>query len=332
VRPTRTSIGFLLSVVLVLAAACGDAGSASSDGATAPTGTGGDSTATGPTGSTATDASFPVTITDDDGVAVTIDSEPERIVTFAPSATEIVFALGLGDRLVGVSGPFDDYPAEATRIDQVGGAGDFGVDPNVEQVVALEPDLFLTIKGGDQWKGRLRELGVPVVTLDATDLDDLLGDIEVAGLITGATGPAGALVADLRAQADEVETALSGAEPVRCFYETFYPPLYTVGPGTFIYDLLERAGCDPVTSSSDQQYPEWSVEDLVDQSPDVYLVSSESGATPNAVARRAGFDAIAAVEAGRVVPIASDLAERPGPRIVLGLRLIAEALHPEAFD
>ena len=104
-----------------------------------------------------------------------------------------------------------------------------------------------------------------------------------------------------------------------------------MGPGTFIYDLLERAGCDPVTSSSDQQYPEWSVEDLVDQSPDVYLVSSESGATPKTVARRAGFDGIAAVEAGRVVPIESDLAERPGPRIVLGLRLIAEALHPEAF-
>ena len=322
-RPTRTSIGFLLSVVLMLAAACGDAGSTSPDGATAPT---------GPTGSAAPEASFPVTITDDDGVSVTIDSEPERIVTFAPSATEIVFALGLGERLVGVSGPFDDYPAEATQIDQVGGAGDFGVDPNVERVVALEPDLFLTIKGGDQWKGRLRELGVPVVTLDATDLDDLLGDIEVAGRITGATGPAEALVADLRAQADEVEAALTGVEPVRCFYETFYPPLYTVGPGTFIYDLLERAGCDPVTSSSDQQYPEWSVENLVDQSPDVYLVSSESGATPKAVARRAGFDAIAAVETGRVVPIESDLAERPGPRIVLGLRLIAEALHPEAFS
>lgn len=321
-RPARTSIGFLLLVVLVLAAACDDAGSTSSDGATA---------ATGPTGATAPEASFPVTITDDDGVSVTIQSEPERIVTFAPSATEIVFALGLGDRLIGVSGPFDDYPAEAAEIQPVGGAGDFGVDPNIEQVVALEPDLFLTIKGGDQWKGRLRELGVPVVTLDATDLDDLLADIEVAGRITGATAEADALVADLGAQAEEVEAALSGVEPVSCFYETFYPPLYTVGPGTFIYDLLERAGCEPVTSSSDQQYPEWSVENLVDQGPDVYLVSSESGATPKAVARRAGFEAIAAVEAGRVVAIESDLAERPGPRIVLGLRLIAEALHPEAF-
>jgi iron complex transport system substrate-binding protein len=119
---------------------------------------------------------------------------------------------------------------------------------------------------------------------------------------------------------------------VSCFYETFYPPLYTVGPGTFIYDLLERAGCDPVTASAGQQYPEWSVEDLVDQSPDVYLVSSESGASPRAVARRAGFEAIDAVAEGRVAPIDSSLAERPGPRIVQGLLLIAEALHPDAFD
>jgi iron complex transport system substrate-binding protein len=233
---------------------------------------------------------------------------------------------------VGVSGPFDDYPAEAEAIQEIGGAGDFGVDPNIEQVVALEPDLFLTIKGGDQWKARLRDLGFPVVTLDAANLDDLLGDLEVAGRIMGATGEAATLVADLQAQAAEVEEAVAGVEPVTCFYETFYPPLFTVGPGTFIYDLLERAGCDPVTATSDQQYPEWSVESLVAESPEVYLVSSESGASPRAVARRPGFDAIDAVAQGRVIPIESDLAERPGPRIVQGLRIIAEALHPEAFE
>jgi iron complex transport system substrate-binding protein len=303
----------------MLVAACGAADSTSSDGSS-PDATGSSS------------AAFPITITDDDGVEVTIASEPRRIVTFAPSATEIVFALGVGDRLVGVSGPFDDFPAEATEIEQVGGAGDFGVDPNIEELVSLQPDLFLTIKGGDQWKDRLRDLGVPVVTLDATDLDDLLADIEVAGRITGATEEADALVAEMQAEADAIETALAGVEPVSCFYETFYPPLYTVGPGTFIYDLLERAGCDPVTASADQQYPAWSVEDLVDRSPEVYLVSSESGASPRAVARRPGFEAIDAVARGRVAPIDSDLAERPGPRILQGLRLIAEALHPDVFD
>ena len=315
-RPIRSILVVPLLALSLSVAACGD------DPAVTPP-------AAGPT--SATGAGFPVTITDDDGVSVTLDAPPERIVTFAPSMTEIVFALGLGDRLVGVSGPFDDFPPEAADIEEVGGAGDFGVDPNIEQVVGLEPDLFLTIKGGDQWKRRLRDLGVPVVTLDAADLDDLMDDIEVAGRITGAGDAAAAVVGDLRAQAEEVEAAVAGTPRVTCFYETFFPPLYTVGPGTFIYDLLERAGCDPVTSSAGQQYPQWSVEDLVDQGPDVYLVSSESGAGPNAVARRAGFEAIAAVAAGRVFAIDSSLAERPGPRIVEGLRLIAEALHPEAF-
>ncbi len=325
-RPTRTLIGVPLLALLLLGAACSDASSPASGPSPAGPSPAGDTA-----GEPSPPSAFPVTITDDDGVRVTIEAEPQRIVTFAPSATEIVYALGLGDRLVGVSGPFDDYPAAAKKVQEVGGAGDFGVDPNIEQVVSLEPDLFLTIKGGDQWKDRLRELGVPVVTLDATDLDDLMQDIEVAGRITGAGEAAAAVAEDLGEQAAEVEAAVGDLEPVSCFYETFYPPLYTVGPGTFIYDLLERAGCDPVTASSDQQYPQWSVEDLVRQSPEVYLVSSESGASAEQVARRAGFDAISAVAGGRVVAIESDLAERPGPRIVQGLRLLAEALHPEAF-
>ena len=320
-RPIRTTLLLPLVALSLMAGAC--------SGGTEPAAAAGPTSARGSTDAT---ASFPVTITDDDGVAVTIRAEPHRIVTFAPSMTEIVFALGLGDRLVGVSGPYDDYPAAATKITQVGGAGDFGVDPNIEQVVGLEPDLFLAIEGGDQWKDRLRDLGVPVVTLDASNLDDLLDDIEIAGRITGAGDDAAAVVEDLRSQVDEIQAALAGTEAVSCFYETFYPPLFTVGPGTFIYDLLERAGCDPVTSSADQQYPQWSVEDLVAESPHVYLVSSESGSGARAVAARAGFDAIAAVAAGRVFPIDASLAERPGPRIVLGLRQIAQALHPEAFD
>lgn len=318
-RPTRTRAGLLPAVLLLLAAACADAGPSVS-----PSGGGPSS----PAGSA---AAFPATVTDDDGVTVTIQAEPERIVTFAPSATEIVFALGLGERLVGVSGPFDDFPPEARRVAEVGGAGDFGVDPNIEQVVSLQPDLFLTIKGGDQWKERLRDLGVPVVTLDATDLDDLLEDIRTVGRITGATEGAESLANQMQAEAQGIADALAGRPAVTCFYETFYPPLYTVGPGTFIYDLLERAGCDPVTAPADQQYPEWSVEDLVRQSPEVYLVSSESGSSPRAVAKRAGFQAVSAVAAGRVVPVNADLVERPGPRVLAGLRLLAEALHPDVL-
>ncbi len=275
--------------------------------------------------------SFPVTITDDDGVPVTLDAPPQRIVTFAPSATEIVFALGLGERLVGVSGAFDDYPAAAKGIDEIGGAGDFGVDPNIEKVVSLRPDLFLTISGGEQWKKRLRDLGVPVFTTDSTDVADVFHDIETVGLLTGTVDAAEAVVSRMRGEAADVERLVDGDPEVTCFYEVYYPPLTTVGPDTFIGDLLARAGCRSVSARARSDYPQWSVEDLVRQDPQVYLVSSESGASPRAVASRPGFDAVAAIAAGRVVPIDADLVSRPGPRVVDGLLLLARALHPEAF-
>ena len=278
-----------------------------------------------------TGASFPVTITDDDGVAITLNAPPQRIVTFAPSATEVVFALGLGDRLVGVAGAFDDYPAAAKGIDEIGGAGDFGVDPNIEKVVSLRPDLFLTIAGGDQWKERLRDLGVPVFITDSTDLADVFHDIETIGRLTGTVDAAGAIVARMQAAAADVEARVAGDPAVRCFYEVYYPPLTSVGPDTFIGDLLGRAGCRSVSARAKSDYPQWSVEDLVRQDPEVYLVSSESGATPKAVASRPGFDAVAAIAAGRVIPVDADLVSRPGPRVADGLRLLARALHPEAF-
>lgn len=270
-------------------------------------------------------AAFPVTLVDDDGVEVTIEAEPQRIVTFAPSMTEIVFALGLGERLVGVSGPFDDYPAEAQEVEQVGGAGDFGVDPNVERVVALEPDLFLTISGGDAWKAELRDLGVPVVTLNATDFADLLVDIQIVGELTGASAQAEALVADMATRAENV--AAQATERVTCFFEVYYPPLTTVGPNTFVFDLLERAGCDPVTSDAVSDYPEWSVDDLVADGPHVYLATPESAKSPRAIAERPGFGGIPAVVSGDVVLVDGDLVTRPGPRVVEGLELLATALH-----
>lgn len=316
-RPFRSLLRVLVALLL-LAPAC-----ARSDGP-APAGTA-SSSATG------TAAPFPVTIVDDDGVSVTLDAPPQRIVTFAPSATEILFALGLGDRIVGVSGPYDDYPQAAKRIEQVGGAGEFGVEPNLEKVISLQPDLLLTISGGEQWKKRLRDLGVPVFTIDATDLEDLLHDIGTVGRLTGAVDAADALTAGMRAEDQDIEQRVAGEPPVTCFFEVFYPPLTTVGPDTFIADLLRGAGCDSVSESAKSDYPEWSVDDLVRESPQLYLVSSESGASPAAVAKRPGFDAIAAVADGHVVPIDSDLVSRPGPRIVDGLRELAEALHPNAF-
>jgi len=276
-------------------------------------------------------SSFPATLRDDDGVSVTIKAPPRRIVTFAPSNTEIVFALGLGARLVGVSGKFDNYPPAARSIPSVGGSGQFGVDPNVERVVALHPDLMLAISGGDEWKKRLRDLGITVFTINATDFADLLHDIRTVGEITGTTPAATALTSRMAAQAQSIAAKASTESPVKCFFEAFYPPLTTVGPRTFIFDLLKRAGCDPVSAAAKSDYPEWSVDQLAAQSPAIYLVASESGVSPAQVERRPAFGAIAAVRQRHVYLIESDLISRPGPRVVLGLLALARILHPALF-
>jgi iron complex transport system substrate-binding protein len=308
-------VGGLLAILLVLSACA----RSTAPGAPAPS-----ARNSGPSA-----AAFPVTITDDDGQRVTLPSEPHRIVTFAPSMTETLFALGIGDRVVGVAGKYDDYPPAATRIQEVGGAGDFGVDPNIEEVVSLQPDLYLTISGGEQWKQQLRGVGVPVVTRDATDFPDLLRDIDTIGRITGTTGAAEALTSDMQRRADQVATTVDQAGgPVSCFFEVYYPPLTTVGPNTFIFDLLKRAGCDPVMSSAKTDYPQWSVEKLVAEDPAVYLATPESAKSAKAVASRPGFDALSAVTDGHVILVDSDLVTRPGPRVIDGLEELAAALLP----
>ncbi len=196
----------------------------------------------------------------------------------------------------------------------------------------LEPDLVLTSFFGGEWKERLRGLGVPVFTTIAESFEDALADIETVGRLTGAGEEAQVLTSEMRAAAEAVAEALAAEEPVTCFFEIgFNGGFFTVGPGAIEYELLERAGCDPVTSEAMDPYPQWSVEALVEEDPGVYLVAEESGGTAEAIADRPGFGDLTAVVEGRVVLVDSDLVSRPGPRLLLGLRSLAEALHPDAL-
>jgi iron complex transport system substrate-binding protein len=269
-----------------------------------------------------TGAAFPLTISDDEGHETTLRAPPQRIVTFAPSHTEILFALGLEERLVGVSGSFDDYPVEARSIEHVGTAS--GTEPNIEKVVSLEPDLLLTAFIGGEWKDRLRELGVPVFTTLASDFDDALADIVTVGRLAGAEEAAEELVAALRRRAEALESEAAAAEPVTCFLEL--SDLFTVGPGALEFDLLERGGCEPVTASASEPYPQWSIEQLVKDDPDVYL-ASEFGQSVEDVIDRPGIRSLRAVRNGDVHLVNGDLISRPGPRLVEGLETLAEALH-----
>jgi iron complex transport system substrate-binding protein len=279
-----------------------------------------------PLRSLAPETAFPVTHTDDEGVEVTIPSEPQRLVTFAPSHTETLFALGLGDRVVGVSGSFDDFPPQAKSLEPVAGGG--GTEPNIEKVVALEPDLLLTAFIGGEWKDRLRELGIPVFTTLASSFDDALEDIATVGRLTGATREAGKIVQRMQAKVGHITVRAQEAGPVTCFLEL--SDLFTVGPGALEFDLLERAGCEPITAEADQPYPQWSVERLVSDDPDVFL-ASEYGQEVEQVADRPGIRNLRAVREGRLYLVDGDLISRPGPRLADGVEELAQALHPDLF-
>lgn len=271
-------------------------------------------------------AAFPVTVTDDADRSVTVEAAPERIVSLAPGNTEILFALGLGDKVVGVTS-YDDYPAEVKDIEKV---GDFA-GPNMEAVAAADPDLVLATSGVQaDVIAKLEELGATVLAIDPTSLDGLYEDIEEVGAVTGTGTEAETLVADMRAEGEEIAELVAGREPVTVFVEIGQNPLFTVGDGTLIDELLSAAGGDNVVTS--KGYVPYSAEELVKADPAVYMATHSSASDIASIGKRAGYAELQAVKSGRVVILDDNLTSRPGPRIMEGLRLIAEGLHPDAFE
>ncbi len=277
-----------------------------------------------------------VTLTDSLGNEVTLFTPPKRIVSLAASNTEIIFAIGAGDRLVGRD-EFSDYPVEALDVESIG-----SLYPNVntEVLVALQPDLVLAagITNPDDVTALL-ELGLTVyATSFASTLDDIYADVLAVGELTGETTAAQAVVHDMQARVRAVEkfTATVSARPT-VFYEidaTDPSKPWTSGPGSFIDLLITTAGGVNIGAISGEAYWQISLEELVQQDPQIIVLgSSKYGRqTPGVVAKRAGWGHIAAVIAGDVHTFDDDLVSRPGPRLVQGLEALASIFHPELTE
>jgi cobalamin transport system substrate-binding protein len=275
------------------------------------------------------EVAFPLTVVDDEGTEVTIESAPERIISLSPANTETVFALGAADRLVGGT-DFDDYPPEAAELTDV--ATYTGVI--MEQVVALDPDLILA--AGNAFTppddiARLRELGYPVVVLYAPDVATVMQDIELIGATVGATDEAAALTAEMGAQMEAIESqaAATGSDP-DVFYELgAEPEIYAPAPDSFLADMIVRAGGEPITTADAAL---WSIplEELVVADPDVIVLGDANyGTCPDEVAARAGWAGMTAVVNGDVRTVDDVPITRPGPRLARGLASLARAIHPE---
>ena len=271
----------------------------------------------------ASSATFPVTITDDASRTVTIKAEPKRIVSLAPANTEMVFALGLGDRVVGVT-TYDDYPAEVTKIAKI---GDF-TTPNLEAIAAAKPDLILATAGVQaDVLAKLEGLGATVIAIDPQTIDGVYTDIDRIGQATGATSKAAALVDTMKSDVDTVRKSVEGTPAVSAFIEIGQNPLYTAGPGTLLDELITIAGGKNVVSQSG--WVAYSAEQLIKADPQVYLATKGSSSDPASVEKRAGYSGLSAVKNGRIVILDDNLVSRPGPRLVQGLKQIVAGLHPE---
>lgn len=263
-------------------------------------------------------------IVDDYGRNVTVPQPVERIVSLAPSNTEILFALGLDDKVVGVD-QASNYPPEAQDKTIVGGY--FG-GYNLEVITVLDPQLILASSiNSEQLIGDLENRSFAVVVLDASDIDGVFDDIELVGSITDAAAEAEGLVSNLTARVETIADLTLGVETPSVYIE-LDNNLWTYGPGSFGDDLLGLAGGENIAGSMGSPWVKLDEEFVVSSSPEVIITVF----TPvEEIKSRPGWSDISAIQNDNVFAVDGDLISRPGPRIVDGLEELAHLIHPELF-
>lgn len=268
------------------------------------------------------------TITDDIGRSVAIAARPQRIISLAPNLTEIVFALGAGDRLIADTS-YCNFPAEAKDKVHVGDT----LRPDVERIVSLKPDLVL-VSTASQLEGassRLERLGIPVYVSNPRDLDGILASIEKLGDVIGEPEAGRRAAASLRERLSAVATRIEGRPPVKVFLVVSPEPLITSGKGTFVDDAIRRAGGASISGDEATEWPQYSAETVIARAPEAIVVSTMTDVVPNGNGVPDVLDQTPAVRNKRVVMVDADLLMRPGPRLVDGIETLARALHQEAF-
>jgi iron complex transport system substrate-binding protein len=265
-------------------------------------------------------ADFPLRSTDSTGRVVELAQPPKRIASLLPAFTETLFALGVGAQVVGVD-DFSDYPPEAQQLPRLGGS----YDAHVEQILSLKPELVLCAKDLNG-TAALAQNHVSFWSGDARSLDDVFREIESVGQLVGRRDAAKQLTARMHAELAALEASVRGAPRVSVYYE-LDPTPYSVGPGSFIGLLLDKAGAQNIVPKELGDFPKLSPELILAQNPAVIL-----GAHLPDLTQRPGWSQLSAVQHGRVYTLTPDedhLISRPGPRLPEALRILIHHLHPE---
>nr|WP_295971005.1 helical backbone metal receptor [uncultured Bacillus sp.] len=279
---------------------------------------------------------FPVTIKDTAKHDVVIEKKPERIVSLMPSNTEISFALGLGDEIIGVTDN-DNYPKEVEKKEKIG-----GMDFNIEKIISLKPDLVLGYGGtsmGSSEEGlqQLRDAGITVLVVnDATSFADVYGAINMIGKATGTQKEAKKLVTDMKATVEEIKEKAAGIkeEDKKQVYIEIYPGpggINSAGSNTFMDEMLDMIHAENVVT--EEGWPTISEEAIIAANPDVILTTYGyyTEDPMKVVSSREGWQDMDAVKNKRIVDVDSDTVTRSGPRLVEGVEEVAKAVYPEVF-
>ena len=279
-------------------------------------------------------ASGMLTFTDGLDREITLDGPAQRIVSLAPSNIEILFAIGAGDQVVGRD-QFSDFPEEAKKVTDIGSTFEA---LNTELIVSLKPDLVLAaeINTPEQVK-QLEELGLTVYYLkNPLTLEEMYGNLEIAARLTGHETEAATLIESLKARVAAVDEKIA---PISSRFSVFYEldatdpaKPFTAGKGTFITQLIDRAGGYNIASEIDG-YPQMSLEQVVAADPAfIILGDAKYGTSLESITQRPGWENLSAIKNGNVVPFNDDLVSRPGPRLVDALEELAKLLRPELFE
>ncbi len=269
------------------------------------------------------------TFTDALGRKVDLPDSPRRIVSLAPHLTEILFAIGAGDQVVGVTS-FCDYPEAARRVPRIGGFS----DPSIERVLAARPDVVIATLVGNRRESveELIRLGLPVYVSGAEAIGEIPREVRRIGAAAGRAEGAESAARRMEGALAEIARRTAGRRRVAVYYQLWDQPLMTVSDGSFIHDAIRLAGGRNVFAGLSVANPRVSLEAVVAAKPEVMVLSGMGKEGAGLASRWSRFTMIPAVAAGRIHIMNSDLLHRPGPRVIEGVEQLARWIHPDAFS
>lgn len=316
-RLVRSVTSLALVAVVTMFAAC------SSDAPQATATPSGSSTPA----AAATPAAFPLTVTDSGGASLTLNAPARAIISHSPGATEILFAIGAGGQVVAAD-EFSNYPAEAKALRKVK-----YTDPSPEAEIALQPDLVIMATNQKAQVEAFRRLGLPVFFNQEPDsVEGVLRNVRLLGSMTGRTAEAEALAKQMQVRIDAVTSKLTDVQQGPTVFYELSDSLFTAAPQTFIGGMLTALKARNIAQGAASPFPQLTAEAVIAAGPQVILLANHQyGGAPEQVKARPGWSSIPAVRDNRLHPVNPDLVNRPGPRIVEGLELMARLLYPDRF-